>query len=52
MLEAYNNIPEILTPSTLDTIIAGYPDKGINVANPNPSTTVLAFVTFILSVKL
>lgn len=45
---ACNKIPEILTPSTFETIIAGEPLLAIKVANPNPRITVLALVTLIL----
>ncbi len=49
---ACNKIPEIRTPSTLDTTIQGFPVVGINVASPNPMITVLALVTLMESVKL
>jgi hypothetical protein len=45
-------MPLILTPSTLFTIIAGYPVVDTRVAIPIPKITVFAFLTTIEPVKL
>lgn len=46
---AYNKTPEILTPSTLFTIMQGFPVVETNVANPNPKIIVFGRVTCMLS---
>src|SRR6266496_2150255 len=47
LLPASSNKPEIVTPPTSATIMAGVPYVGLRVAKPRPRTTVLVFRTTI-----